>query len=87
MSSYYNIFKRPVVTENTFSIIEEQNKLVFIVDRTKNKFQIREAFEKIFNVKVEKVNVLITPQGEKKAFIKIAPEFSASDIAINLGIF
>ncbi len=87
MSSYYNIFKRPVVTENTFSIIEEQNKLVFIVDRTINKMQIKEAFEKIFNVKVDKVNSLITPQGEKKAFIKIAPEFSASDIAINLGIF
>ncbi len=87
MSSYYNIFKRPVVTENTFSVIEEQNKLVFIVDRTINKLQIKEAFEKIFNVKVEKVNSLITPQGEKKAFIKIAPEFSASDIAINLGIF
>ncbi len=87
MSLYYNIFKRPVVTENTFSVIEEQNKLVFIVDRTINKLQIKEAFEKIFNVKVEKVNSLITPQGEKKAFIKIAPEFSASDIAINLGIF
>ncbi len=87
MSSYYNLFKRPVVTENTFSIIEEQNKLVFIVERTINKMQIKEAFEKIFNVKVEKVNSLITPQGEKKAFIKIAQEFSASDIAINLGIF
>ncbi len=87
MSSYYNLFKRPVVTENTFSIIEEQNKLVFIVDRTINKLQIKEAFEKIFNVKVDKVNSLITPQGEKKAFIKVAAEFSASDIAINLGIF
>jgi len=87
MSSYYNLFKRPVVTENTFSIIEEQNKLVFIVDRTVNKPQIKEAFEKIFNVKVDKVNSLITPQGEKKAFVKISPEFSASDIAINLGIF
>ncbi len=87
MISYYNIFKRPVVTENTFSIIEEQNKLVFIVDRTINKMQIKEAFQKIFNVKVERVHSLITPQGEKKAFIKIAPEFSASDIAINLGIF
>ncbi|OLS13869.1 MAG: 50S ribosomal protein L23 [Promethearchaeota archaeon CR_4] len=87
MSSYYNFFKRPVVTENTFSIIEEQNKLVFIVDRTVNKAQIKEAFEKIFKVKVKRVNSLITPQGEKKAFVKISPEFSASDIAINLGIF
>jgi len=87
MSSYYNVFKRPVVTENTFSVIEEQNKLVFIVDRHANKFVIKEAFEKLFKVKVEKVNSLITPKGEKKAFIKLTPEYSASDIAIDLGIF
>lgn len=87
MSSYYKYFKRPVITENTFSIIEEENKLVFIVDRNANKLMIKEAFEKLFKVKVDKVNSLITPRGEKKAFIKLSPEFSASDIAIDLGIF
>lgn len=87
MSTYYKIFKRPVVSENTFSTIEEENKLVFIVDRNANKLMIKEAFEKLYHVKVDKVNSLITPRGEKKVFIKLSPENSASDIAIDLGIF
>ena len=48
MSSYYKYFIRPVVTENTFNIIEEENKLVFIVDRNANKLMIKEAFEKLY---------------------------------------
>ena len=28
----------------------------------------------------------ITPQGAKKAFVKLTPEFKASDVAIKLGI-
>jgi large subunit ribosomal protein L23 len=35
---------------------------------------------------VDKVNVLISPHGEKKAFVKLKPEFKASDVAIKLGI-
>jgi len=30
--------------------------------------------------------LLITPQGVKKAFVKLTPEFRASDVAIKLGI-
>jgi large subunit ribosomal protein L23 len=37
-------------------------------------------------VKVDKVTMLITPQGQKKAFVKLKPEFKASDVAIKLGI-
>jgi large subunit ribosomal protein L23 len=37
-------------------------------------------------VKVDKVTVLVTPQGEKKAFVKLNPEYKASDVAIKLGI-
>jgi len=61
--------------------------LVFIVNRTSNKSEIKRAVEKIHNVKVIKVNTLITPKGEKKAFIKLHPDNSAQDIAIDLGIF
>jgi len=32
------------------------------------------------------VTTMITPQGEKKAFVKLAPEHKASDVAIKLGI-
>jgi large subunit ribosomal protein L23 len=59
---------------------------VFIVDRKADKHQIKEAFEKLFGVKVDKVNTLITRDGKKKAFIKLKKEFKASDVAVKLGI-
>jgi len=37
-------------------------------------------------VKVAKVNVLVTPDGKKKAFVKLKPEFKAGDVATKLGV-
>ncbi|MFW9822702.1 MAG: 50S ribosomal protein L23 [Candidatus Thorarchaeota archaeon] len=87
MERFFAIIKRPLITEKTFDLIEKENKLVFIVNRLANKNQIKRAIEKIHNVKVIKVNTLVTPKGEKKAFIKLHPDNSAQDIAIDLGIF
>ena len=87
MEVFYKIIKRPLITEKTFDLIEKENKLVFIVKRKANKNQIKRAIEKLHNVKVIKVNTIITPKGEKKAFVKLHPEYSAQDIAIDLGIF
>ena len=87
MERYYKIIIKPLITEKTFDLIERENKLVFLVERKANKIQIKRAVEKIHNVKVIKVNTLITPLGNKKAFIKLHPDNSAQDIAIDLGIF
>jgi len=70
-----------------FDLIEDENKLVFIVDRKANKYQIKEAIEALYKVKVTKINTLISPRGQKKAFIKLNSNFSAADLAIKLGIF
>ncbi len=85
--NFYKIIQKPLVTENTFDLIEDQNKLVFIVDRQANKYQIKRAIETLYSVKVNSINTLITPQGIKKAFVKLHPNFSAADLAIKLGIF
>ena len=87
MEIFYKYIKRPLITEKTFDLIEKENKLVFIVERQINKNQIKKAIEKIHNVKVIKINTMITCKGEKKAFIKLHPDNSAQDIAIDLGIF
>jgi large subunit ribosomal protein L23 len=87
MEIFYKIIKKPLITEKTFDLIEKENKLVFLVRRQANKNQIKKAIEKLHNVKVIKVNTMITPKGEKKAFVKLHPEYSAQDIAIDLGIF
>ncbi|MHC1627265.1 MAG: 50S ribosomal protein L23 [Candidatus Nezhaarchaeales archaeon] len=83
---YYDIVLKPVVSEKALSLIEKNNTLTFIVDMRVNKPRIKEAIEKLFNVKVEKVNTLITPRGEKKSYVKLRPEHKASDIAVKLGI-
>jgi len=83
----YKVIKAPLATEATFRMVEEENKLVFLVDRRVNKKEIKNAVEKLYDVKVEKVNTLITPKGEKKAFVKLKPEYNAADIATKIGLF
>lgn len=82
----FEVLKYPAMTEKNVSMVEKENKIVFIVDRKYSKNQIKQAFEQMFNVKVDKVNTTITREGKKKAFIKLKPEYSASDIAIKLGM-
>ncbi|MCL2359216.1 MAG: 50S ribosomal protein L23 [Nitrososphaerota archaeon] len=80
------IIHYPLMTESASIMVEKGNKLVFIVNSKAGKADIKRAVEIMYEVKVKEVNVLITPQGVKKAFVKLAPEFLASDIAIKLGI-
>lgn len=82
----WKILKYPYTTEKTIQLAERENKIVFVVDKKANKEKIKTAFEKVFEVKVSKVNTEITIKGEKKAFIKLKPEFKAADVAVKLGI-
>jgi large subunit ribosomal protein L23 len=84
--SPWDILLFPHTSEKSIGLIEKENTIVFIVDRRANKPMIKKAFEKAFNVKVDKVRTLITRKNEKKAFIKINKKYSAGDIAIRLGI-
>ncbi|HID42127.1 MAG TPA: 50S ribosomal protein L23 [Pyrodictium sp.] len=84
--SAWSIIIRPVQSEKALRLIEEQNTLTFIVDRKATKHDIKRAVEQVFGVKVEKVNTLITPRGEKKAYVKLAKEYSATDVAARLGL-
>jgi len=81
------VIKRVVITQDTVPLVEKENKITFIVDIRATKKQIKDAVEKLYEVKVEKVNTLITPLGEKKAFVKLRPEYNASELAVKLGIF
>jgi len=80
------ILIRPLSTEKVLFKIERENIIVFVVNRKATKNQIRREIERLFNVKVEKVNTHITPRGEKVAYIKLKPEYSASEVATKLGI-
>ncbi|MCS7126708.1 MAG: 50S ribosomal protein L23 [Aigarchaeota archaeon] len=81
------VIKRVVITQDAVSLIEKENKLTFIVDSRASKKDIKRAIEELYDVKVIKVNTMITPLGEKKAYVKLSPETPASELAIKLGIF
>ena len=76
----------PLMTESASLLVEKDNKLLFIVNLKAGKTDVKRAVEQLYEVKVDNVTVLITPQGEKKAFVKLKPEYRASDVAIKLGI-
>jgi len=67
--------------------IDKNNELTFKVRRTASKAQIKNAFEELYEVKVERVNTQITSKGEKVAYIKLEAEHSAEDIAVKMGVF
>ncbi|MBS7610881.1 50S ribosomal protein L23 [Candidatus Bathyarchaeota archaeon] len=81
-----NILLYPLMTEKAINLIESQNKLTFIVNIKASKNDVKRAFEKFFNVKVSKVGTATMPDGRKKAYITLSPEYNASDIAVRLGI-
>jgi len=51
-----NIIKKPLVTEKASVMKEKDNKYTFMVDKQANKFQIKQAIEALFKVKVESVH-------------------------------
>jgi large subunit ribosomal protein L23 len=55
MKSIYEVIKKPLFTEKGSNLKEAENKLLVEVNGGANKLEIKEAFENIFNVKVEKV--------------------------------
>lgn len=57
------------------------------MDLRSNKRQIRNAINKLYNVKCQNVNTVISPLGFKKAFVRLSGENEAMDVANKIGIF
>ena len=85
MAHITDVLKKPILAEKSLRLMDEENKYTFDVDVRCNKVEIKEAVEKLFNVKVEKVNVMnIRPKTKrvgryegktnrrKKAIVKLA---------------
>lgn len=86
MMDFYQVLKRPLVTEKSTKQKELSNQIVFEVDRRANKVLIRNAVENIFKVKVIDVQVVNVKGKErrlgrnvgrkpdwKKAIVRLAP--------------
>ena len=84
--NYYEMIRRPVVTEKATIQKETSNQVTFEVDKNANRVQIQAAVENLFKVKVENVRTLhvkgkVKRRGRivgkrkdwKKAIVKLAP--------------
>lgn len=85
MNNYRDIIIRPIITEKSMRLMDADNKVTFEVAKGSNKTEVRQAVEAIFNVKVEKVNIMnVRPKAKRvgrysgttnavrKAIVKIA---------------
>jgi large subunit ribosomal protein L23 len=91
VSKYHKIIKAPLITEKNTMLRGENNKFVFEVEKSANKGAIKEAVEKLFDVKVEAVNTMIVKgklkrmgrfsgyrSDKKKAIVRLAEGQSIS---------
>ncbi len=82
----YQVIKYPLTTESAMKLIEDDNTIVFIVDVRANKPKIKAAVSKIYDIQAAKVNTLVRPDGQKKAYVRLNPDNDALDVASRIGI-
>lgn len=58
MAHITDVLKKPVLTEKSLLLQETENKYTFDVALDANKVEVKKAVEAMFNVKVEKVNIM-----------------------------
>ncbi|KAL6561683.1 hypothetical protein OROMI_017284 [Orobanche minor] len=86
MLDHFAVLRYPLRTESAMKAMMEYNTLVFVVEKRCDKNNIKDAVQTIFKVRAKKVNTLIMPNGNKKAYIMLATEFKAMDLAKNIKI-
>ena len=65
----HNVIIRPIVSERSYALME-QNKYTFEVARNANKYQIKDAIEELFSVKVESVNTInVKPRKKRVRYV------------------
>ena len=76
---------KPYITEKTFAMVENENKICFIVERSASKPQIAEAIKTLYNENATNVNTARTIYG-KKAFVQFETTEKARDLATKIGM-
>ncbi|KAI8888048.1 hypothetical protein K501DRAFT_330093 [Backusella circina FSU 941] len=82
----YRVIRQPLNTETAMKKIEEHNTLTFLVDVKANKNQIKDAVKRLYDVEAAKINTLIRPDGNKKAFVRLTADVDALDVANKIAV-
>ncbi|QKY19622.1 50S ribosomal protein L23 [Halolamina sp. CBA1230] len=81
------IIEHPLVTEKAMDQMDFDNTLQFIVNVDADKPTIQEEIESRYDVTVDSLNTMVTPQGKKKAIVRLSEEDDAQEIASRIGVF
>lgn len=89
MTTIYDVLRRPIITEKSNYQNGDLNQVVFEIAPEANKAMVKDAVETLFDVKVERVNIINVPAkrtrrwqsrrmvvrkpGYKKAIVQLAP--------------
>ncbi len=76
----------PLMSEKSIQGIERDNRLVFVVDKRASKPEIKNEIEKLYNVKITKINTVIDRKGKKKAFVTLSEKTPATELATKLNM-
>ena len=79
------IVLKPYITEKTFTLVEKENRICFIVKDTAVKSKIMEAIKLLYNEEPIAVNTCRSVYG-KKAFVKFQSIEKARDLATKIGM-
>ncbi|RMG13155.1 MAG: 50S ribosomal protein L23 [Deltaproteobacteria bacterium] len=81
----YDIIRRPLITEKLEDLRERHNMYAFEVDRRANKIQIRDAVEKLFQVKVTNVRTQVVRGKPKRIGLNFGRRSSWKKAIVTLG--
>ena len=79
------IVVRPYITEKTFALVENEQKICFLVNRESSKPRIIEAIKTLYNENAIQIETARTVYG-KKAFVKFESADKARDLATKIGM-
>jgi large subunit ribosomal protein L23Ae len=82
----FKAIKHPLATETAMKKVDEDNTLVFICDVRANKKQIKDALKRLYDIDAVKINTLIRPDGNKKAFVRLSADVEAAEVATKIGL-
>ena len=76
---------RPYITEKTFAMVENEQKICFLVNRESSKPKIIDAIKTLYNENAIQVDTARTVYG-KKVFVKFDSSDKARDLATKIGM-
>ena len=56
------------------------------MDVRASKSQIKDAVKRMYDIQTKRINTLVRPDGQKKAYVRLTPDYDALDVANKIGI-